>query len=130
MIKWKDEYSVGVEHIDDQHRKLFEIAGRAYDLLKDNLVLDKYDTIIAILEELKDYAVYHFNSEEQYMKEIGYRKLLSHKVMHDDFIEKVNGIDFNKVDENQNQYLLGTLDFVVNWIDGHILGQDKLYSQQ
>jgi len=129
MIKWKEEYSVGVEHIDAQHRKLFEIAGRAYDLLKDELITDKYDRIIAIIEELKEYAVYHFNAEEQYMKEIGYRKLLSHKVSHDDFIEKVNSIDFDQVDDNQNEYLLNTLDFVVNWIDRHILGQDKLYSQ-
>ncbi len=29
MIKWKDEYSLGVEQIYEQHRKLFEIAGRA-----------------------------------------------------------------------------------------------------
>jgi hemerythrin len=129
MIKWKDEYSVGVEHIDEQHRKLFEIAGRAYDLLKDELVVDKYDRIVAILGELKDYSVFHFNSEEEYMKSIGYRKFLSHKVIHDDFIEKINGIDLDQVDENQDKYLLDILDFIVRWIDGHILGQDKQYMQ-
>lgn len=129
MIKWKDEYSLGVDIIDEQHRKLFEIAGRAYDLLKDELVVDKYDRIVAILGELKDYSVFHFNSEEEYMKSIGYRKFLSHKVIHDDFIEKINGIDLDQVDENQDKYLLDILDFIVRWIDGHILGQDKQYMQ-
>jgi len=98
-------------------------------LLKDELVVDKYDRIVAILGELKDYSVFHFNSEEEYMKSIGYRKFLSHKVIHDDFIEKINGIDLDKVDENQDKYLLDILDFIVRWIDGHILGQDKQYMQ-
>jgi hemerythrin len=125
MIKWKDEYSLGVEQIDEQHRKLFEIAGRAYDFLKDEFSIDKYDQVVAILEELKDYAVYHFETEEGYMKSIGYRKFLSHKVVHDDFIQKVKDTNLNKVDENPEQYLLEVLNFIVNWIDGHILGMDK-----
>lgn len=129
MIKWKDEYSVGVEQIDNQHRRLFEIAGRAYNLLKEKLLVDKYDQIAAILQELKDYAVYHFDWEEEYMRSIGYRKYLSHKVIHDDFIERINAIVLEQVDTDQDKHLLDILDFVVSWIDGHILGQDKQYMQ-
>jgi len=127
MIKWKDEYSLGVEKIDEQHAKLFEIAGRAYDVMKDNFSIDKYDQVVAIFEELKDYAVYHFKTEEEYMQSIGYRKFLSHKVQHDDFVQKVADTDLRKVDENPEQYLLEVLDFIVSWIDQHILGQDRLY---
>jgi hemerythrin len=127
MIKWKDEYSLGVDIIDEQHRKLFEIAGRAYDVLKDQFSIDKYDDIIAIIDELKDYAVYHFETEEEYMQSIGYRKFLSHKVMHDDFIQNINKIDLRQVDENPEKHLLEVLDFIIKWIDGHILGQDKNY---
>lgn len=127
IIKWKEEYSLGIDMIDQQHQKLFEIAGRAYELLKDELRIDKYDEIVAILEELKDYAAYHFQSEEEYMKSIGYRKYLSHKVRHDDFLEKVNSIDLYQLDHQQDQYLLEILEFMVNWIDKHILGEDKQY---
>ena len=127
MIKWKDEYSLGVEKIDEQHAKLFEIAGRAYDVMKDNFSIDKYDQVVAIFEELKDYAVYHFKTEEEYMQSIGYRKFLSHKVQHDDFVQKIVDTDLRKVDENPEQYLIEVLDFIVNWIGQHILGQDKLY---
>lgn len=125
MIQWKDDYRIGVAAIDEQHQKLFEIANRAYQLLKNGLLLDKYDHIIAIFEELRDYTVYHFNSEEEYMASIKYKKLLSHKVYHDDFIEKVNGIDFDQVDENQDKHLMDVLDFVASWIEEHILGHDK-----
>ena len=89
------------------------------------LSIDKFDQVIAILEELKEYAVYHFQTEEAYMQKIGYRKFLSHKVVHDDFIKKVQETDLNKVDENPDKYLLEVLDFIMNWIDDHILGVDK-----
>lgn len=125
MIKWKDDYSLGIKEIDEQHQKLFEIADRAYQILKDDFSIDKFDQVIAILEELKEYAVYHFQTEEAYMQKIGYRKFLSHKVVHDDFIKKVQETDLNKVDENPDKYLLEVLDFIMNWIDDHILGVDK-----
>ncbi|QGU00008.1 Hemerythrin domain protein [Candidatus Syntrophocurvum alkaliphilum] len=129
MIKWKKEYELGINQIDEQHKKLFEIAGRAYAVLKDEFRIDKYDDIANILEELKNYTIYHFETEENLMKEIGYKKFLSHKVSHDDFIEKINNIDLEAVDDAQDQYLLEVLDFIIDWIDKHILGADKLITQ-
>ncbi|NLG87180.1 MAG: bacteriohemerythrin, partial [Firmicutes bacterium] len=105
MISWKEEYRVGVALIDEQHKKLFEIANRAYELLKDEWRTDKYDNIVAILEELRDYALFHFNAEEQLMKEIGYRRFLSHKVQHDDFKEELAAVDLHKLDTDQEAYL-------------------------
>ena len=126
MIQWKESYRLGIDEIDDLHKKLFEIANRAYELLKNDFVTDKYDRIVSIIEELKDYTVYHFSFEENYMASINYRKLLSHKVIHDDFIAKISEVDLDNVDENQDEYLMGILDFVVEWIEQHILGTDKL----
>ena len=95
--------------------------------MKNDFVTDKYDRIVDIIEELKDYAVYHFSFEEKYMASIKYRKLFSHKVIHDDFIAKINEVDLDNVDESQDEYLLGILDFVVQWIEQHILGTDRQY---
>jgi len=125
MITWRDEFALGVPEIDAQHKKLFAIANRAYEVLKNDLLVDKYDQIVDIFNELKDYTVYHFTYEEDYMKSIGYRKFLSHKVQHDDFIQRINETDLRQIDENQQQYLIETLEFVVAWIENHILGVDK-----
>jgi len=126
LINWKEEYRIGIKLIDEQHKKLFELANKAFDLLKDDFYIDKYDDIIMILKELKNYAIYHFKSEEDYMESIKYRKILSHKVEHDDFIQKIEEVDIDKIDENQDKYILDLLEFIVNWIDKHILGTDKL----
>ena len=125
MIKWKDDYKVGIYEIDNQHRRLFEIAEDTYNLLKNEFILDKYDKIIELISELKDYAKYHFKSEEEYMEKIGYKRLLSHKVEHKDFIEKIDSIDIFKIDQNQEAYVTEFLDFIVNWISNHILEKDK-----
>jgi len=46
------------------YRKLFEIGGRAYSLIKNTFISDKYDKILDIINELVDYTVYHFKREE------------------------------------------------------------------
>lgn len=126
MVIWEDKYAIGVESIDEQHKELFEIANRIFELLKNDLITDKYDSIIAIIEELKNYTIYHFEAEEEYMKNIGYKKLLSQKVAHNDFLEKMEGIDLEQIDNGHNEYLLGILDFVCEWLVEHIIKEDSL----
>lgn len=127
MIKWSNEYLLGVEIIDEQHKELFRIAGDAYDLLKNEFYFDKYDRVVKLIEELKQYAVFHFETEEKYMLEIGYKKLFSHKIIHNDFVEKFNSIDLEKMDDNQEEYLTSIIQFVVDWIEQHILKMDRQY---
>lgn len=129
MIKWDDKYLLGIDIIDDQHKELFRIAQEATDLLRDDFAMDKYDRVIKIIEELKSYAIYHFKTEEEYMLNNGYRKYLSHKVIHDEFLEKISGIDLEAMDENQDEHLLSIINFVVDWISTHILGTDKLIAE-
>jgi len=126
MIKWTDDYCLGVDLIDEQHQQLFEIANRIFSLLENEFIIDKHDKIIEIIDELKNYTIYHFKSEEDYMQSIGYRRLLSQKVAHNDFIEKMATIDIGQIDNGQNEYLRGILIFVVEWLVGHILKEDKL----
>lgn len=126
MIQWKQDYSIGIPHIDQQHQRLFDLANQAYALLKDDLLHDKYDAIVAIINELKEYTVYHFKSEEDYMLSIGYKRFLSQKAEHTDFIAKMDAVNLDAVDADQDKYLLETLDFVCAWISDHILLRDKL----
>ena len=81
MILWKDKYQIGLEMVDQQHEKLFEIAGRIFDLVKTSDNIDKYDQIMEVIQELKDYTVFHFEEEEAYMEKSGYPKLMSHKMI-------------------------------------------------
>lgn len=124
MLKWKDDYLLGIEKIDEQHKELFRIAESAYSLLKSEYFVDKYNRIIEIVEELRDYTVFHFQEEEKYMMSIKYKKFFSHKMEHDNFIKKLNEVDLKAMDENQDKYIMELLEFVVNWISEHIFVTD------
>lgn len=126
MYEMKEEYLVGVEMIDKQHEELFNIANEAYLLVKDEFVADKFDDIVAIIKRLKEYTIQHFRDEEAYMLSIRHKKLFSQKAEHEEFIEKINEIDFENMDRNQTQTLLDILEFLNDWLVHHILEKDKL----
>lgn len=124
MFEWQDKYAIGLEEIDNQHKRLFELANKIYDLLKNDSADDKYDKIVDLIEELRNYTVYHFNAEEEYMESIDYMRIFSQKIAHKNFIDKIMDIDLNQIDNNQDEYLLNTLNFIVDWLAEHIIKAD------
>jgi hemerythrin len=129
MYEMKADYYTGIEFIDQEHTKLFAIANEAYDLLTNQFIPDKYDYIVRVIEDLKDYTKYHFQHEEEYMESKGYKRILSQKVAHTDFIDKLDGFDTDNIDENQKDTLLELLDFLNNWLVEHIYKKDKLIAE-
>ncbi|UWG99132.1 hemerythrin family protein [Dehalobacter sp. DCM] len=125
MLNWKEAYAIGEETIDQQHQQLFAIGNKIYDLLENYLLADKYDRIAAIIDELKDYTRYHFQWEEEFMLKTKNPLYLSQKAEHMEFIDKIDSVDFDKVDENQDQFIRELLVFVFDWIESHILKSDK-----
>jgi hemerythrin len=130
MFKWKKDYETGVVFIDEQHQKLFEIGNRAYELLKNDFVTDKYDRILDIVQELKNYTAFHFASEEEYLFKSGYKGFFAHKVEHDDFIKKFNDIDLSRIDRGQEAYIMELMSFLSDWISEHILVKDQQHSHK
>jgi hemerythrin len=129
MYEMKEEFKTGIELIDNEHKMLFDIADRIYMLINNEFIIDKYDKIVNLIEELKDYAAFHFKDEEAYMESINYKKMFTQKIDHENFIKKLNEIDLNELDENQDKYILDLLEFVNQWLVTHILEKDKLISQ-
>ena len=125
----KDEYYTGIELIDKEHKELFRLADEAYQVLKDDFISDKFDHIVSIIIGLKEYAIKHFSDEEAYMQSIQYKKFLSHKIEHNDFIEKLEAIDFEQMDHDQTGTLVDLLEFLNDWLVHHILEKDKLIGE-
>lgn len=129
MFEMKENYLTGIQIIDEEHRELFRITQEAYDVLKDEFVIDKFDQILTIIGRLKDYTKKHFADEEAYMESIQYKRMFTQKIEHAEFIEKLEGLDFDQMDRNQTDTLLGILEFLGDWLVNHILEKDKLIGQ-
>jgi hemerythrin len=129
MYEMKPEYFTGIDFIDQEHARLFEIANEAYELLMNQFIPDKYDYILKVIDDLRDYTQIHFKHEEEYMESKGYKRLLSQRVAHNDFTQKMNDIDMDNMDEHQKDTLLELLDFLNTWLVEHILKKDKLIAE-
>lgn len=124
-----EKYMTGIPLIDGEHETLFEIIGDANALVKAELLHDKYDEIIAILEKLKNYTSEHFQDEEEYMESIHYPGLEAQKMAHRAFVSKLEDIDLDQVDQNQQKYLEELMEFLFGWLSNHILKSDKLIAE-
>ena len=86
-IPWDNRYTLGIDIIDTQHKHLFALVNRLYDLDENKTTKDKIRTI---LYEFSDYINTHFKEEEEeedYMSYIRYDKLQEHKELHKELID-------------------------------------------
>lgn len=123
--EFTEEYLTGIELIDKEHETLFNIVERADRLIRSFDGLSGYDKITEILDELKDYTKEHFGDEEEYMESIHYEGLAAQKRAHESFIDKLENIDLNAVEEDPQEYLQELLEFLLGWLINHILYTDK-----
>ena len=50
------DYLTGIGMIDEEHQKLFDLTNECYELVMDDAAVDRFDRIVALLEELRTYA--------------------------------------------------------------------------
>ncbi|MGN0167286.1 MAG: bacteriohemerythrin [Acetatifactor sp.] len=121
-----DKYRTGIKLVDEEHETLFRIVREANDLIQEELLHDKYDEIMGILDKLKEYTIHHFQDEEDYMERIGYAGLEAQQRAHRAFVDKLNDINLDDVDDNQQEYLIELVNFLLSWLVNHIQKVDKL----
>lgn len=127
MFNWNEDYALGIKEIDEQHQHLFAIGNELYELLNTSKDDDIYDDIMEIVEKLKAYTLFHFNTEERYFEQFGYDNKEAHLHEHSIFVDKLETIDFHAVDQEQRKHAMSILKMIIDWIFKHIHGSDFLY---
>ncbi len=125
-LEWKDSYSIAIDEIDAQHKKLLAIANELYDLSTGNA--DNYKNEVSkALKKLTDYTEYHFSYEESFQRKYDYPRTDFHKVQHDQFIQQVNS-QIRKLSSPLQADGLAFYDFLVTWVLSHIAKSDKVWA--
>jgi hemerythrin len=128
MFVWRKEFELGIKSIDTQHKRLLEIGNKIYNLLASHKEEDDhFDEIYKVIGELKEYTIYHFETEENYFLKYHYPDYESHKKEHDAFIDYLNSVDYDALDENQGVFLKKLLEKIFNWVFNHIVTTDYMY---
>jgi hemerythrin len=122
-MKWKDEYSVGILEIDNQHKLLL----RSFSSIVESIRLDQgwSNTHYAIVK-LNQLAHMHFSFEEAMMRMFGYPEAEAHQREHHNFFVKLNNIESHLLKKPAD---LEMVKFLQGWLTTHILGSDRGYAQ-
>lgn len=124
-VAWAPALEIGVKSIDEQHKRLVDMLNGLGKAISES---HGKDAIMGIVEEMKAYAVYHFQTEEAAMEEKDYPKRSQHKQEHDIFIEQV--LDAADTLESGGKITPTEVwDFLYKWLVEHILESDKAMGQ-
>ena len=124
-ILWKIEYHINVEHIDTEHKQLFDMAQKALEI--NSLLNEKQREaeLKTIISKLLMYTKIHFAHEQRYMKEINYPDLNNHIILHKNMVENLTTLikELNTYDLFQIEDRLYS--FVEEYFLHHIITEDK-----
>lgn len=124
IIEWSDTFCVGIDQIDDQHRKWIDIYNKAHDRMMSLTDEEFRNTGIDALEEMVEYGRYHFSTEETLMSELGFEDLDRHRQLHRSFMEQIDKV---RLDIRQGKHVLNSeiIKMIENWLVYHILNEDQ-----
>jgi len=129
LFDFTSKYMTGIDMIDEQHKKLFDIMRRSFEELKhhqNNEDVDSFDVVLDVIDELADYTRTHFEAEEEYMASINYDGLEAQQRAHQMFIEKLSDINLEGTNIPPTEYLEDVIDFLLYWLTNHILKMDTI----
>ena len=120
LLQWKDQYSVGIEAVDHEHKELISLINRLYDELAARS--DK-DSVAAFFGDLFKGISAHFALEERFMREHGYDQFGQHKNDHERLLDEIRDImdDFDGHEQPDSSELATRLDV---WFSRHFETHD------
>jgi hemerythrin len=124
LLKWKKEYSVGIDEIDNQHKHLMEMIKNLLKIcmVDSNTKLDAFSELASTAIKC---FIEHFATEEKLMLERDYPKYDEHKARHDKLLVDVKGMMENITDEDQDVKLMNIVVFIREWFVETVHGSDK-----
>ncbi len=124
QIVWRDDYLIGIDYLDKEHKQLFSTMDK---LLKISQDPDKSEWACQQgAKFLKNHTLEHFEHEENYMKSINYSEYDLHKRLHDDFrYETLPALEEEMLETNYSiESIRHFLGVCIGWVVSHTQTED------
>jgi hemerythrin-like metal-binding protein len=125
LFPWKDAYSVRMPRIDTQHKGLVALINELHAAMLEGRAKQ---TLSHIVDELVDYTGQHFAYEESMLRQNGYSALAEHQQLHKKLTAQVYELR-DKLRAGKITVTIETMQFLKNWLSGHILSADMAYAR-
>ncbi|WP_085446767.1 bacteriohemerythrin [Magnetofaba australis] len=123
FFPWNDKMSVGVKQLDDEHKRLVDIVNNLHRLLKSD---GERSALGAILRELTDFTVTHFEHEEALMAKHQFPGLEDQKSQHRRMVATFQHL-VERFENGEFTVAMDVMSFARGWLTKHILGTDMQY---
>ena len=124
LVEWRDDFALGVEEIDAEHREMIELINEAYGHLHDSEV-----TMGDFLGEIYAKIAAHFALEENLMREQRYDEYDAHKADHEKLLDVIRDL----MDDFEDNEVVDEEAFAValrDWFTEHFKTRDaRLHSR-
>ncbi|QLA12678.1 bacteriohemerythrin [Desulfolutivibrio sulfodismutans DSM 3696] len=131
LVRYEPSMSVGNEELDGQHARFFELLGDFGSALADpyHPITDPAEraAVLDLVGRLREYALFHFGTEERHMQECAFPGLDEQKRAHNEFIRSVLAFE-RDLEAKRPLAAVKIRDFIHDWYRGHILDADKKYA--
>ena len=121
-MEWSENFSVGKQEIDDQHKELFRILNDIDAVIRKEEF--SYLNLANIVSELEKYVKYHFDYEENLMYKRAYPGISEHTTAHNTFRDKLQNTYILDI-QKPVQFYYDMSDYLVKWLTEHIMQADK-----
>lgn len=123
FFDWDDRFSVKVDSIDTEHKRLLALINDTHEAIVTG---KKQNALADIFNGLIDYTREHFSHEEELHARYEYPDRLKHKIEHTELTQKV--VDqYREFVKGKNINLMDVLAFLVDWLQDHILRSDMKF---
>ena len=122
---WSDEYSVGVDEIDDQHKKLTDLLSLVHVAVNEQQGIQaEHQTLGRLIE----YTRTHFWMEESLMRLSKYPNFENHRQAHIKLLLLVSDLQ-KKLLANNLPISPDVLLFLKGWLTHHMLESDRSFGE-
>ena len=128
FITWENRYSVGIQAIDEQHKRLLELTNTLHEVCLDygqghKITKEKFRKTI---QATVNYINVHFSAEEKLLDDSKYPDIVAHKSEHKKFVKKVLE-NVKQFEEGRDFVPSSFVKFLRDWILEHIAMVDCSY---
>ncbi len=126
-IAWSPDLNIGIEVIDNQHRRIVNMLNQLNDVRRAHQpgTDARMGAVGDVIAELVDYTLSHFAFEESLMEDASYQFYRAHKRVHDLFVKRVGEYQFRfQGGEDITDELHAMLS---RWLVNHIRNDDAAY---
>ncbi|OOZ35972.1 hemerythrin domain-containing protein [Solemya elarraichensis gill symbiont] len=98
--EWKDEFSVGVGELDEQHKKIISMINLLNESQSET---SQVEVVRNVLIEMMKYSKFHLDYEENLLEQNDYPDFENHKKSHLDYMMAYSSISIEVMKHGKDQ---------------------------